>query len=282
MLAVLADVELSRAAASGTSTAATRAAAAADAQAAPDPQYQQQQQQQEQQQQPQQQQQQLQQQQSAVAPASSVAVDPAATVNLGSAWSKADIGTLARLAEDRGFLLATIPQHPAEGDLDWELISRHFGRWGLWVGDSGGPEWGFRGAVLGWALHLYACRWQCRHCLLVCFKDQGYDERPTEHNPRMPTLQRHRISSSLCPLPATPACRYSRGGVAVRQQYYAVQRMVKAARHEGKKGRSYVDLVRQALERLPGRWGRHVVSPAGSRAWRCPTVRLSEEKAGLV
>jgi len=35
-----------------------------------------------------------------------------------------------RLAEDRAFLLQAIPEHPAEGELDWELIARHFGRCG--------------------------------------------------------------------------------------------------------------------------------------------------------
>ncbi|KAL4443513.1 hypothetical protein ABPG75_011250 [Micractinium tetrahymenae] len=159
VLAVLADVEVNGAA------AATAAAAGAQAATPPREQQQQQQQQQQHHHQPQ-----------AAGATAAPAEDPAATANLGRAWSKADIGMLARLAEDRAFLLATIPQHPAEGELDWELISRHFGR-------------------------------------------------------------------------------YSRGGVAVRQQYYAVQRLVKAARHEGKKGRSYVDLVRQALERLPGRRG---------------------------
>jgi hypothetical protein len=59
---------------------------------------------------------------------SPASIDPAATANLGRAWSKADIATLARLAEDRAFLVQTVAGHPADGDLDWELISRHFGR----------------------------------------------------------------------------------------------------------------------------------------------------------
>lgn len=102
--------------------------------------------------------------------------DPGDTASLGRAWSKADISTLARLAEDRAFLVQTIPRHPPDGELDWELISRHFGR-------------------------------------------------------------------------------YSRGGTAVRHQYYAVVRLMKQARHEGRKGASYVDLVQAALASLPDRQG---------------------------
>lgn len=48
-------------------------------------------------------------------------------------------------------------------------------------------------------------------------------------------------------------CRYSRGGTAVRHQYYAVVRLMKQARHEGRKGASYVDLVQAALASLPDR-----------------------------
>ena len=137
MLAVLADVELTRAAASDGTAAATPAAAVASARAATQPCERSQQQQPQQQQQTQQPQQQ--QQQQAGAGGAAPADDPAATANLGRAWSKADIGTLARLAEDRAFLLATIPRHPAEGELDWELIARHFGRWGgrRWTGRGG-------------------------------------------------------------------------------------------------------------------------------------------------
>ncbi|KAL4527715.1 hypothetical protein Ndes2437A_g02856 [Nannochloris sp. 'desiccata'] len=95
--------------------------------------------------------------------------------NLGKAWSKEDLAKLARLAEDKDFLVATIPDHPdprsSNGDLDWELISSHFGR-------------------------------------------------------------------------------LSKGGVAVKQQYYAVVRLMKQARGEGKKGMNYVDLVKQALTEL--------------------------------
>ena len=111
VLGVLADVELQRAAAAPAAAAAAPGASAqqqqqqqrAPAQAPPAPQ---------------------QQQQAAAQPPA----DPAATANLGRAWSKADVATLARLAEDRAFLLLTIPQHPPGGELDWELISRHFGR----------------------------------------------------------------------------------------------------------------------------------------------------------
>ncbi|PSC72522.1 putative manganese-transporting ATPase PDR2 [Micractinium conductrix] len=135
------------------------------------------QQQQQQQQQPEQQQQQQPEQQQQQPPPPQPQQpqqpdDPSATANLGRAWSKADITKLTRLAEDRAFLLAALPQHPAEGELDWELISRHFGR-------------------------------------------------------------------------------HSRGGMAVKQQYNGVLRVVKAARHEGKKGHSYVDLVQTALRALP-------------------------------
>ena len=95
MLCVLADVELQRAAAAPATAAVAAPVAAAQ-----------------------------QQQQ----PAAQPPADQAATANLGRAWSKADVATLARLAEDRAFLLLTIPQHPPGGELDWELISRHFGR----------------------------------------------------------------------------------------------------------------------------------------------------------
>jgi hypothetical protein len=65
--------------------------------------------------------------------ASSAATVPdEAKRNLGKAWSKVDLAKLARLAEDKDFLLQTIPDHPDpntnNGDLDWELISSHFGR----------------------------------------------------------------------------------------------------------------------------------------------------------
>jgi hypothetical protein len=113
VLGVLADVELQRAA----------AAPAVSADAAPGAAAAQQQQQRAPAQPPAAPQQQHQQQPAAQPPA-----DPAATANLGRAWSKADVATLARLAEDRAFLLLTIPQHPPGGELDWELISRHFGR----------------------------------------------------------------------------------------------------------------------------------------------------------
>jgi hypothetical protein len=96
--------------------------------------------------------------------------------NLGKAWNKEDLAKLARLAEDKDFLLATIPDHPdpasSNGDLDWELISSYFGR-------------------------------------------------------------------------------SSKGGVAVKQQYYAVVRLMKEVRREGKKGMNYVDLVKAALTELP-------------------------------
>jgi hypothetical protein len=49
--------------------------------------------------------------------------------------------------------------------------------------------------------------------------------------------------------------RYSKGGVAVKQQYYAVVRLLKEARREGKKGSSYVDLIVKAFEGLPNRSG---------------------------
>jgi hypothetical protein len=103
---------------------------------------------------------------------------PEAIKNLGKAWNKQDLAKLARLAEDKDFLRATIPDHPEltssnnGNDLDWDLISSHFGR-------------------------------------------------------------------------------YSKGGVAVKQQYYAVVRLMKEARGEGKKGTSYVDLVKLVLTDLP-------------------------------
>lgn len=64
---------------------------------------------------------------------------------------------LCRLAEDRAFLLQAIPEHPAEGELDWELIARHFGRCVLdWE-----RRWCLRGrCVLDWepiALHFGRC-----------------------------------------------------------------------------------------------------------------------------
>lgn len=50
------------------------------------------------------------------------------TCKLGKAWSKVDLAKLARLAEDGAYLHELIPTHP-EGELDWELIARHFGRY---------------------------------------------------------------------------------------------------------------------------------------------------------
>jgi hypothetical protein len=55
------------------------------------------------------------------------------------------------------------------------------------------------------------------------------------------------------PPPPPLRCRYSRGGYAVRHQYGSVVRLVKQARHEGRKGASYVELVSQALAALPNR-----------------------------
>jgi len=116
----------------------------------------------------------------AAAATAGTAVEPAppdeSKRNLGKAWNKEDLAKLARLAEDKEFLLATIPNHPdpgsSNGDLNWDLISSHFGR-------------------------------------------------------------------------------ASKGGVAVKQQYYTVVRLMKEARGEGKKGINYVDLVKQALTELP-------------------------------
>lgn len=45
--------------------------------------------------------------------------------------------------------------------------------------------------------------------------------------------------------------------MAVRQQYLSVLRLKKEARHEGKRGVSYVDLVSRALTALPNRCGMH-------------------------
>ena len=65
------------------------------------------------------------------------------------------------------------------------------------------------------------------------------------------------LSEGLPPLPYLPlwACwsmrRYSRGGVAVQQQYRSVVRLMKEARQQGRRGTSYVDLVQQALAALP-------------------------------
>jgi hypothetical protein len=105
------------------------------------------------------------------------ATEDEAKRNLGKAWNKEDLAKLARLAQDKEFLQATIPDHPdlnssSSNDLDWELISSYFGR-------------------------------------------------------------------------------FSKGGVAVKQQYYAVVRLMKQARGEGKKGSTYMDLVKQALMELP-------------------------------
>lgn len=102
--------------------------------------------------------------------------DPASTSNLGKAWTKADLTNLARLAEDPAFLREAIPDHPPGEELNWEIISRYFGR-------------------------------------------------------------------------------YSKGGNAVKQQYYAVVRLMKEARREGRKGSNYVDLVKKALGELPGQRG---------------------------
>ena len=68
----------------------------------------------------------------AAAPAPAAAappVNPAHIRNRGKAWSKADLSTLARLGEDPAFLRATIPDHPAGMEVDWERISAHFGRY---------------------------------------------------------------------------------------------------------------------------------------------------------
>ncbi|GAB4820600.1 hypothetical protein N2152v2_007646 [Parachlorella kessleri] len=67
----------------------------------------------------------------AMAPAAAAAplVPAAWTANLKRAWSKADTTKLARLAGDREYLTETIPGHPAIGELDWELIAKHFGRY---------------------------------------------------------------------------------------------------------------------------------------------------------
>lgn len=53
---------------------------------------------------------------------------PAHTQALTS--SAPPLPSCCRLAEDRAFLLQAIPEHPPEGELDWELIARHFGRCG--------------------------------------------------------------------------------------------------------------------------------------------------------
>lgn len=38
----------------------------------------------------------------------------------------------------------------------------------------------------------------------------------------------------------------------MQAQYRSMQRMLKEARHEGRKGKSYVELVKTALASLPG------------------------------
>lgn len=45
--------------------------------------------------------------------------------------------------------------------------------------------------------------------------------------------------------------RWSKGGHAVKQQYYSIVRLMKEARLEGRRGSSYVDLVKEALAELP-------------------------------
>jgi hypothetical protein len=68
----------------------------------------------------------------AAAPAGDAALDADATRNLGKAWSKADLAALARLAEEpAAFLAAALPGHhpPPGAELDWERLSRHFGRY---------------------------------------------------------------------------------------------------------------------------------------------------------
>jgi hypothetical protein len=64
----------------------------------------------------------------AAAPAAATQSVEAATVNLGRAWSKADVAKLARLAEDPNYLRTLAPDHPPGADIDFELLSRHFGR----------------------------------------------------------------------------------------------------------------------------------------------------------
>ena len=102
--------------------------------------------------------------------------DAAATCNKGKAWSKADLTKRARLAEDPAYLRQVIPDHPLGDELDWEIISRFFGR-------------------------------------------------------------------------------FSKGGTAVKQQYYSVVRLMKEARREGRKGSNYVDLVKKAIGELPNQQG---------------------------
>jgi hypothetical protein len=54
---------------------------------------------------------------------------PAAVRNHGLAWNKADLTALAKLVADPAYLRATIPSHPEGSEVDWELLSRHFGRY---------------------------------------------------------------------------------------------------------------------------------------------------------
>ena len=171
---------------------------------------------------------------------------------------------LCRLAEDRAFLLQAIPEHPAEGELDWELIARHFGRCVLdWE-----RRWCLRGrCVLDWepiALHFGRCVLRqlfpgFGRCVLGCNHCPPLERRGTRlasatgrgsglsqlsrdgkcrHNAHVAKLllMRLQLWGAAAPPPAgcgyTDTCvlwpalarRYSRGGAAVRQQYYSVVR----------------------------------------------------------
>lgn len=105
-----------------------------------------------------------------------------------------------RLAEDRAFLLQAIPEHPPEGELDWELIARHFGRCcrPVHVLVTCLPKL----STMAWPAGMCQAREDC--CWL-----RGWFE-----------------YSQLCGLPCR---RYSRGGAAVRQQYYSVVRPAASA-----------------------------------------------------
>lgn len=49
--------------------------------------------------------------------------------------------------------------------------------------------------------------------------------------------------------------RWSKGGAAVKHQYYSVVRLMKEARREGRRGSNYVELVCKALSELPDHQG---------------------------
>jgi hypothetical protein len=64
----------------------------------------------------------------AARPAAAPAPSAADIRNLKKSWSRADTTKLARMGRDRAYLVELIPDHSPAGDLDWELISKYFGR----------------------------------------------------------------------------------------------------------------------------------------------------------